>query len=922
MIVPSAPVLVTKITPPPCRAGALLRPHLLALLDRGLERPVTLIAAGAGFGKTTLVNSWLTQIQSVSDGGTLGVPHVPVRCAWLALDAGDNDPARFWRYVLASIDRVLPGIGGEATTLAYSSQPSSAEVVIATLLNSMQQVAQPLVLVLDDYHLIEQHDIHRNLAYAIDHLPADVHIVIVSRADPPLPLSRWRARDQLVEVRAEQLRFSGAETHAFLVKAMDLALSPEQTALLEARTEGWAAGLHLAALSLRGQRDPQAFISQFAASHRTALDYLMDEVFAHQPAHIQRFLLQTAILDRMTPALCDALLGVAQPLGAPFSHLVLDDLDQQNLFLIPLDADRTWYRYHHLFSAALRQRVQRLAPEQLPELHRRAARWLANNDFSVEAMTHALAADEHDLAAELIESVGVTTWLRGEVATLQRWIGALPEAVRRRYPSLLLWRAWIALLLPDRPALQHAVAQVEPVLASDEPPDSPRWGELLALKGWLARFDGATPESYTLTMCALEILDRHGSYWRTLVRSNAAQVAWAMGDMVAAKARAIEAMTLSEHTNNRSLAIPARAIYAWVLLDEGQLRQAAAHCVETLTTMAARGLAMLPMNAYCHVVLGEIALLRGNLDGAQHHADDALALLPPGVLKDALLRALALLVGVAQAGDDRPGGAALLERIERELRPTGMETLTTTMRAQRAMAALLDGHIGEAAMLLDAVDLTVPLEMRFAGEVRMALALLRIDQHRPAEALALLEPGLQVASLLGMPVTQLVAPIRAFALDALAQTDAADQILIDALSRAAPEGLVHPFRVLGQRLVPLLRRLQHTLAPTHSAYTLVTTLLATTKGTTGRAGQTATLTPAPHQLRRGAVAQPLIEPLSARELEVLALLAHGATNQQIADQLIISERTAKKHVTNILGKLDATNRTQAVARAREVGLLP
>ena len=537
LIVPSAPVLVTKITPPPSRAGALSRPHLLALLDRGLERPVTLIAAGAGFGKTTLVSSWLTQIQAASDGGTLGVPRVPVRCAWLALDAGDNDPARFWRYVLASIDRVLPGIGGEATTLAYGSQPSSAEVVIATLLNSMQQVAQSLVLVLDDYHLIEQHDIHRNLAYAIDHLPADVHVVIVSRADPPLPLSRWRARDQLVEVRAEQLRFSGAETHAFLVKAMDLALSPEQTALLEARTEGWAAGLHLAALSLRGQSDPQDFISQFAASHRTALDYLMDDVFAHQPAHIQRFLLQTAILDRMTPALCDALLGVQQPLGDPFSRLILDDLEQQNLFLIPLDADRTWYRYHHLFSAALRQRVRRLAPEQLPELHRRAARWLAVKGFSAEAITHALAADEHDLAAELIESAGVATWLRGEAATLQRWIGALPEAVGRRYPALLLWRAWIALLLPDRPALQRAVAQAESVLAADEPPDSPRWGELLALKGWLARFDGATAESYTLTMRALAILDQHNSYWRALVRSNAAQAAWAMGDMAAAKAR-------------------------------------------------------------------------------------------------------------------------------------------------------------------------------------------------------------------------------------------------------------------------------------------------------------------------------------------------------------------------------------------------
>lgn len=884
---------------------------------------MTLIAAGAGFGKTTLVNTWLMQIQAAFDRGAPGAAHAPVRYAWLALDADDNDPARFWRYVLAAIDRALPGIGGEATTLAYGSQPSSTEAVIATLLNSMQQVAQPLALVLDDYHLIDQHEIHRHLAYAIDHLPADVHLIIVSRADPPLPLSRWRARDQLVEVRAEQLRFSGAETYAFLVEAMDLTLSPEQIALLEARTEGWAAGLHLAALSLRGQRDPQAFINQFAASHRTALDYLMEDVFAHQPAHIQRFLLQTALLDRMTPALCDALLGVAQPLGDPFSRLVLDDLEQQNLFLIPLDAERTWYRYHHLFSAALRWRLQRLAPEQLPELHRRAARWLADNGFIAEAITHALAADNYDVAAELIESASLATWLRGEAATLQRWISALPDAVCRQHPALLLWRAWIALLLPDLSSLRPAIAQAEVALARDEPPDSPRWGELLALKGWQARFDGGTAESYALTMRALEILDRHESYWRTLVRSNAAHAAWDLGDMAAAKARAIEAIALSEHADNRPLAIPARAIYAWVLLDEGRLHQAAALCDETLTAMTAHGLALLPMNAYCHVVLGEIALLRDDLEGAQQHANDAIALLTPGVLKDALLRALTLLFGVARARGDMSGGAQLLERIEQELRPTGMESLRITIHAHRAMAALLDGQIGEAAMLLDASDRASPSEMRLIAELRMALALLRIDQQRPAEALAMLEPGVQVARLLGLPVTQLVAPIRALALDALAHTDTADQILIDALTRAAPEGMVRPFRALGQRLAPLLRRIQHTLTPTHPAHALIATLLATAEPMIGDDGQTAKLTPAvSYPLRQGAMAQPLIEPLSARELEVLALLAQGATNQQIADQLVISERTAKKHVTNILGKLDATNRTHAVARARDAGLLP
>ncbi|NTU85059.1 MAG: hypothetical protein HGA45_37795, partial [Chloroflexales bacterium] len=358
---PPAPLLRTKITLPPPRRVLLPRGRLLGLLDEGLAQPVTLVAAGAGFGKSTMVSQWLTEMQNAKGNVQNGecscadphsaycILHSPPQAAWLTLDAGDNDPVRFWRYVLAAVEQAVPGVSTEASALLDGPQTGATDAVIATLLNHLQSSEEPLVLALDDYHVIEHAEIHRGLAYAIDHLPAHVNVVLISRADPPLPLSRWRARGQLTEVRAAQLRFTPEEAHAFLAGPMGLDLAPAQTTVLEARTEGWAAGLQLAALSLRGQPDPDAFIAQFAASHRTALDYLIDEVVARQPSHLQHFLLQTAMLDRLCPALCDAVLGVAQPQGEPYSRLLLNDLEQQNLFLIPLDAERGWYRYHHLF---------------------------------------------------------------------------------------------------------------------------------------------------------------------------------------------------------------------------------------------------------------------------------------------------------------------------------------------------------------------------------------------------------------------------------------------------------------------------------------------------------------------------------------------------------------------------------------------
>jgi len=411
---PELAVLVaTKFHVP--RAGFVPRARLLARLAEGMGRGLTVVCTPAGFGKTTLLGDWARRSRRPA--------------AWLSLDAGDNDPARFWRYVAAALERVRPGTGAPVAALLQGPEQPPLEAVAVAVINELMSVPGEgeVVLVLDDYHLIEAPPVHDSVAFLLDRLPPGLRLVVASRADPPLPLARLRARGQLAELRAADLRFTLEETAVFLRETTGLELPAASVAALQDRTEGWAAGVQLAALSLRGHADPAGFVESFAGSHRYVLDYLTEEVLARQPEPLVRFLLETSVLDRLNGPLCDAVTGRTD------SQALLEALERANLFLVPLDEERRWWRYHHLFADLLRVRLAHERPERAPELHHAAAAWHEQHGFADEAVRHALAAGEVAWAARLVERHVEGLLRRSEGATLGRWLAALPtESVRSR----------------------------------------------------------------------------------------------------------------------------------------------------------------------------------------------------------------------------------------------------------------------------------------------------------------------------------------------------------------------------------------------------------------------------------------------------------------------------------------------------------
>lgn len=908
---PRDALLMTKLHRPPARSDLVERPRLTARLSAGLRGPLTLIVAPAGSGKTTLLSAWYAAQATTQ----------PI--AWLALDAGDNDPARFLRYVVAALQTVHAGIGRGVLASLRSPQPP-VEGLLTSLLNDLTAQPDDVVLVLDDYHLMTDPAIHRALAFLLDHLPPRLHLVIATRADPPLPLPHLRARGQLTELRAADLRFSVDEAAAFLDHTMGLPLSADDVAALEARTEGWIAGLQLAALSLRG-REPallSAAITALSGTHRYILDYLADQVFDRQPDEVRRFLLHTSVLDRLTGALCDALVdetGEASASGA--GQAMLERLDAANLFLVPLDDTRTWYRYHHLFADFLRERLRWDDPERLRALHRRACRWYERQGLPAEAVDHALAAADHAQAADLIEQAGTASlWQRGETATLLRWLERLPLDVARARPRLCLDLAWVLLWRDQVDAAERQLQDAERALdaldlaasSTDSGPDASSRalrGEIATLRAELVRQRGELAAAIDLARRALEDLPAADRWLRGVTMGCLAAAYLWSGQAAAASQAFAETVALGQTEDTIILALFAsgRLVQAQAL--QGRLHQAATTYQQTLDLAGAYGLAAPPVIGVAKVAMADVLRAWNALDAAEDLVRQGTAqCVEAGVLAELALEGCLTLARILQARGDSEGALAALEQAERLGRHGHIAPSAGRVAAARARLWLTSpaGDIAAAVRWANEREEAWRTDEppSYAGMLeRLTLARLRLVQGRRDDAATLLTRLLgraEAGGLLGCAIEILA--LHARLLHEKGQEAPAMIALSRALALAEPEGYVRLFVDEGPPMIGLLRQAQaRGVAPAYVAALL-------------SACGSAPPSPSP-------LAAALVEPLTVRELEALRLLAAGLSTPEIAAQLYVTVGTVRSHLKSISRKLDVHSRLQAVERARALGLL-
>jgi LuxR family maltose regulon positive regulatory protein len=597
------------------------RSRLYDRLEAGMESRLTVVSAPAGFGKTALLGAW--RAASVGEEQPIG---------WLSLDESDDDPTRFWTHVIAAVQRARPGVGEHALTLLDTPR-TPIESILSSLINDVAEVPQDLILVLDDYHLLQAEPIHRAVGFLLEHLPPQMHLFISSRAEPPLPLARLRARGQLAELRAADLRFTFDEAGAFLNGAMGLSLSERDVSTLQVRTEGWAAGLQLAALSVREQEDAGGFISTFAGSNRHVLDYLTDEVLERQPEGVQRFLLTTSILDRMSGGLCDALVG------GDGGWETLETLERANFFLVALDDERHWYRYHHLFSEVLRHRLRKVQPDLIPELHRRAARWYEDHGHVEDAITHALAAGDAEWAARLVEQSTAAVVMRSEGSTLLRWLEALPEELVRSRPRLLVAYAIAALFggrLDDvEPLLRDAEralgGSVETSKASQEGLEAMGWladvpSCVVTVRGDLARMRGDASRAAELSRQALARLPEDSPYLRSKATWNLGISSWMGGDLSAAEEAFVVLAARSQTTGNAYLPLLAMYGVGRLRMIRGRLLEAEEAFRWALRPGIGKGGRHLPVAGWAYLGLGELWREWNDLDAATSYLEEGLEL--------------------------------------------------------------------------------------------------------------------------------------------------------------------------------------------------------------------------------------------------------------------------------------------------------
>lgn len=898
----SADLLATKFFVPRPPADLVPRPRLVALLDEGLRADLTVVIGPAGFGKTALLAAWSARRET------------PV--GWLSLDPGDNDPVRFWRHVVHALDQVGIRVAERVEPLLAASDPPFDGVVTAVL-GAVAAAQADVVLVLDDYHVIETARVHDSLLLLLENAPPALSVVLAGRADPPIPLARLRARGRLAEVRVGDLRFTFDEA-ARLLRGLVGSRTPlpdDAVAALAERTEGWAAGLQLAALSLHGRADVSDMVGSFSGSHRFILDYLTEEVLAHQPKQIQHFLLETSVLDKLSGPLCDAVTGRAG------GQEMLEAIERASLFLVPLDDVRGWWRYHHLFADLLRARLKHQRPGWVPELHRRAAGWHVAYGSLDEAVTHALAADDGALAAGLVERHADELLMRGEGATLQRWLKVLPAGTTASQPRLLLTQARLAAIagqVDTAELLLDAVEHAYPGSASTpyEPSVGRSAGPLANVpaivainRAFIANQRGDADDAVRFATEALDHIRDDEWMLDSLARLHIAVARWMHGDPAAAEP---EMDSLLERWFAFG-ALDYAVLWSSVL---GQV-QAARGRLEAATRTYRRALDTDPpgrpqRTAAGAVLVGmaELAYQRDELDAARGHLGAALPLCRDLGFRPPLATGLALQASIHQAAGDVTAAENAIAEAGRRT-PAAVVDLHNPAVAIRARLLLRRGEVDSVARWLDGRGLDVSGDLDYPREPSYLIkARVLMRQNQPGDALWLLD-RLHTAAV-GQGRVGSVIEIQV--LRALAQAGRDDKraatALAEALALAHPEGHVRVFTDEGRPMAALLGRLAAAAALPKEVPTDYLRLLT-------RAIDRLNPRTAVSSERMPAV---MIR-LSARELDVLRLLALGKANREIAGDLFISPHTVKRHVANILDKLGAANRTEAGVRARDLGLL-
>ena len=898
------PLLTTKLYVPPQRATLVPRPRLLARLGEALPARhfLTLVSAKAGSGKTTMVSEWLHQQER------------PV--AWLSLDTNDNDPRRFFAYILAALHKLDIQIGQAVLDRFETPQAPSAEGIVAELVNEVTASSTSFILVLDDYHLIENEWLHQAVGFLVEHQPPEMHLILISRVDPPLPISRLRGRGQVTEIRDSDLRFTTEESTQFLTKSMGLDLPADLVSTLERRTEGWIAGLQMAAISMKGRgrdEDVAAFVEAFGGTNRYILDYLMDEVLNQQPPASQDFLIETSILTRMCAQLCDA---VRSPGEASDSQAILAQLERSNLFLTPLDDERRWYRYHHLFADLVSSTLrQRRSEEQVRELHRRASRWHQANGLLDEAMIHAMAAHDFERAASMIEENIASMLSRSEAPALLGWIEKLPEAIVRGRPWIDVYRANTLALSGEADQTDALLDEVEKRIEPATPQSSELTGHIAAIRAYTANLRGDAQRAIEMAGLAEEQLPKEHLVARGMANYALAVSYWANDDMDNAIEASLEMFEIGKKLDRLLIAVTALCDVGSAKKVQGQLRLSQEYYDRAHRWLLERN--GLDSRLRCVYEVGWAdSLLQWNLlDAAYEHALTGIEYCRRFGAPSEMIWGYITLMRVLQAWGDSEGALDALYDAEQVMQ---------THRIRQALRVELETKGVALWLALGDIDTARKWATCCNGgseREQIALARLRLAEGRASEASHLMAQQRAPAEAGGRHGRLIeILGLLALALDAQNRPGEASEALSQALSLGRPEGYVRVFLDLGWPMYELLAHMAAgpsgaSMVPVVRDY--VRTILDAFRQERKAQEESGTdVVPAASPL-----AEAPVDALTEREMEVLQLLAEGLSNKEIAARLIVAPSTVKQHLKNIYGKLDVHSRTQAVARGRELALL-